>query len=105
MFIAVPNTIVLRCSKESRWRKYEVMSSLREWSVGGFLQLSFHGLYIELKKEGTRLKKKNGDWANKHIAEQADVLGRLRMRGYCAEFAVGFDEAKKIIDEYLGRSK
>lgn len=60
------------------------------------------GLFIELKKEGTRLKKKNGDWATDHIAEQADVLEKLRARGYCAEFAVGFDEAKRIIDEYLG---
>lgn len=60
------------------------------------------GLYIELKKEGTHLKKKNGDWATEHIAEQAKVLEDLRSRGYCAEFAVGFEEAKKIIDEYLG---
>lgn len=60
------------------------------------------GLYIELKKEGTRLKKKNGDWATEHIAEQAEVLAKLRQRGYCAEFAVGFEEAKIIIDEYLG---
>jgi hypothetical protein len=27
---------------------------------------------------------------------------KLDKRGYCACFAVGFDEAKKIIDEYLG---
>lgn len=60
------------------------------------------GLFLELKKDGTRLKKKNGEWANEHIAEQAKVLEDLRQRGYCAEFAVGFDEAKKIIDEYLG---
>lgn len=60
------------------------------------------GLFLELKKEGTRLKKKNGDWASEHIKEQAKVLEQLRDRGYCAEFAVGFDETKKIIDEYLG---
>lgn len=60
------------------------------------------GLYLELKKDGTRLKKKNGDWATEHIAEQAEVLQQLRNRAYCAEFAIGFDEAKRIIDEYLG---
>lgn len=59
------------------------------------------GMYIELKKEGTRLRKKNGEWATEHIAEQAATLEQLRERGYCAEFAVGFEEAKKIIDEYL----
>lgn len=34
--------------------------------------------------------------------EQANCLHDLRQRGYCAEFAIGFDEAKIIIDEYLG---
>ena len=61
----------------------------------------YHGLYIELKKEGTRLKKKNGEWATPHIAEQAEVLDELKKRYYRAEFAVGFEEAKKLIDGYL----
>lgn len=63
------------------------------------------GLFLELKKEGTRLKKKNGEWANDHIAEQALVLEELRKRGYVAEFAVGFDQAKELIDNYLGVTK
>lgn len=61
----------------------------------------YHGLFLELKKEGVRLKKKSGEWANEHIAEQANVLHQLETRGYKAEFTVGFDEAKKLIDEYL----
>lgn len=60
------------------------------------------GLFIELKKEGTRIKKKNGDWASEHIAEQAEVLDRLEFRGYKAVFAVGFEQAKEVIDSYLG---
>lgn len=65
-------------------------------------QFFFHlGLFLELKKEGTRLKKKNGEWASDHIAEQAEVLEELRKRGYMATFAVGFDEAISIIDDYL----
>ncbi len=59
------------------------------------------GLFIELKKEGTRLKKKNGDWATPHIAQQAEILEKLRKEGYKAEFACGFNEAIKLIDEYL----
>lgn len=63
----------------------------------------YHGAYIELKKAGTRIFKKDGTLvANEHIREQFDVLERLRKRGYMAEFACGFDEAKRIIDEYLG---
>lgn len=60
------------------------------------------GLFIELKKEGTRLKKRNGEWASEHIAEQARTLEMLEFHGYAAAFAVGFDEAKEIIDNYLG---
>ena len=59
------------------------------------------GLFIELKKEGTRLKKKDGKWASDHIAEQAEMLDILEFRGYKAVFCVGFEEAKKVIDEYL----
>lgn len=61
------------------------------------------GLFIELKKEGTRLKKRNGEWATEHIAEQANILEMLRARGYRAEFARGFEEAKGLIDDYLRR--
>ena len=61
----------------------------------------YDGLFIELKREGTRLTKKNGEPANEHIKEQLDLLAELSLRGYAACFAVGFDEAKKIIDEYL----
>lgn len=65
----------------------------------------YHGLYLEIKKDGTRLKKKNGEWATPHIVEQAEMLEKLRKRGYWAEFAVGIDEALEIIDEYLGGSE
>ena len=59
------------------------------------------GLFLELKVKGTRLKKKNGEWANDHIAEQAKMMDRLNKLGYFAAFAVGFDEAKELIDSYL----
>lgn len=60
-----------------------------------------YGLFIELKKDGVRLRKKDGTWASPHIEEQAEVLERLNFRGYAAKFAVGFDDAKAIIDDYL----
>lgn len=64
----------------------------------------YHGAYVELKKDSTRIFKKDGMLvADQHIREQFDVLEQLRKRGYMAEFACGFDEAKKIIDEYLGK--
>ncbi len=73
----------------------------------------FFGLYIELKKDGEtlypgprakkRFQSKDGkEYKTEHLMEQADCLYDLRQRGYCAEFAIGFDEAKQIIDKYLG---
>lgn len=82
---------------------------VREWGL-------HFGLYIEIKKDGTKLKRdkdakkplkgevkirKKGDWWDKHIEEQAEMLEKLRARGYRAEFGVGFEGCKKIIDEYL----
>lgn len=61
------------------------------------------GLYIELKAEGVRVFKRNGEVvADEHIREQARVLRRLREQGYAAEFGIGYDATIKIIDEYLG---
>lgn len=74
-------------------------------SRDNIVEYEAYGLFIELKKDGTRLKKRNGEWATEHIAEQAKVLEDLRKLGYCAEFAVGFDQTKKIIDEYLRGEK
>ena len=86
MFIAEPKTVKIG---ETKWED---------------IDQDYHGLFIELKKEGVRLVKvrKPDEWASDHIAEQAETLRALRGRGYMAEFAVGFDEAKKIIDNYLG---
>lgn len=60
-----------------------------------------HGLFLELKKSGTKLKKKNGEWVTDHIKAQAECMNKLRAKGYKCDFAVGFDEAKRAIDEYL----
>ena len=63
--------------------------------------MTFRQKYKELKKEGEKLYKKNGQPASEHITEQLDCLLELRMRGYEAEVAVGFSEAKYLIDDYL----
>ena len=61
----------------------------------------YHGLFIELKREGEKLKKKDGTWASEHLEQQNKIHGKLNSAGYKASFAVGFDEAKKVIDEYF----
>lgn len=61
------------------------------------------GLFIELKKPGGKGVLKDGSLSTtvEHIVEQRQVLEALRARGYVAEFAVGFDQARQIIDDYL----
>lgn len=60
----------------------------------------FAGLFIELKN--TQIFKVDGSLRkNEHVEEQARMLQSLAARGYLATFAVGFDEARSIIDEYL----
>lgn len=60
------------------------------------------GLFIELKKEGTRILKKDGTLvSDTHIREQFDMLRDLRARGYAAEFGIGFEDTKKLIDSYM----
>lgn len=70
------------------------------------IRATWAGLFLELKRPDVKIYKKNGELvASAHIREQAALLDELRKRGYVAEFACGFDEAKKIIDEYLGDSE
>jgi hypothetical protein len=63
----------------------------------------YAGLFLEIKRSGQSpyLKTGGGLRQDEHVLEQADVLMRLRKRGYYAEFAVGFDECMQKIDAYL----
>jgi hypothetical protein len=60
----------------------------------------FNGLFIELKIKSPF--KKNGEiFKNEHLEGQLKTIEQLNLKGYKACFSVGFDETKKIIDEYL----
>lgn len=89
MFLAEPMARKIDLSKDSPFDKATKL-------------VMYAGLFIELKREGTRIFKKDGKLvADEHIREQFDMLHDLRARGYAAEFACGFDEAKKLIDDYM----
>lgn len=71
---------------------------------------TYCGLAIELKKDGTTVILKTGPRkdhfsSNPHIQEQAAMLKRLNALGYSGHFAVGYDEAIKIIDWYFQKPK
>ena len=61
----------------------------------------YHGLVIELKRQGERVYKKDGSYASEHISDQAETLDALNKDGYNAVFACGYEEAQEIVDEYL----
>lgn len=64
-----------------------------------------HGLCLEIKRSGERLKTREGNWASPHIEQQAAALERLTEKGYQAQFVVGIIEAQKVIDEYLAAAR
>lgn len=62
----------------------------------------YNGLFIELKRETTRVWLRDGSLTvDPHIREQLAMLAELKARGYSAVMAVGFEEARRAIDEYL----
>lgn len=64
----------------------------------------FSGLALEIKAEGVKLYKRNGEPVSDHIREQRDCLLQLNLRGYKTGFAIGFDNFREIIDEYMDPS-
>lgn len=63
-----------------------------------------HGLLIEMKASGKSTIKKDGTFRqDEHLLEQNEVLNQLRKKGYCAEFAIGFEQGKKLVDDYMAQ--
>jgi hypothetical protein len=60
----------------------------------------YHGLMIELKIKSP-FKKSGEVLSNEHLIGQQHTITNLINKGYYATFATGFDEAKKIIDNYM----
>lgn len=84
--------------KRQKWRKESVASIFIAKPCD-----EYAGLFIELKRDGARIKKRDGSYTSDHIAEQAKFLSLLEDQGYLAVFAVGFDEARRVIDSYRER--
>ncbi len=62
----------------------------------------FAGLFIEYKKDGTVLYKKDGSMRkNEHIEGQNRALQLLQTEGYYAVFSIGVKKTKKLITQYL----
>lgn len=60
----------------------------------------YHGLFIELKRKGSKTLKRNGEVVSPHLAEQLKTLSRLHDKGYAAVLSCGYHEAVDYIAAY-----
>jgi hypothetical protein len=87
-----------QAKKISNWKSCRGIPDLLIFEPRG----GYYGLLLELKKDGTRVLKKDGTIpADRHLQEQWRVLNLLEDKGYCTAFGVGYEGAKDIIDKYM----
>jgi len=84
----------------NRLKRMGVRKGWPDWNIAHPTP-KYHGLYLELKAEGVKIFKKNGEFTTPRIKEQFEILERLEKAGYYADFALGFDNAKEILDAYM----
>lgn len=70
----------------------------------------YHGLFLELKKEGVSIYCKIGPRKGELVADEqiqieAAFLEKMNKKGYFARFAVGYEKTIQIIDWYMERPK
>lgn len=68
----------------------------------------YHGLFLELKKDGVSIYCKTGPRKGKLVASEqiqieAQFLEKMNKLGYFARFGVGYDATVKIISWYMDR--
>lgn len=60
-----------------------------------------HDLFLEIKKDGTKLYNGHGEFATEHLRQQNEMLGQLTANGYLAYFSVGWAKTKLGVFSYL----
>lgn len=66
--------------------------------------IAYSGLFLEIKADGVRVRKRDGTWASDHIAEQAAMADVLQDAGYIAVLVTGLDQCVEVIESYLAGS-
>jgi len=62
----------------------------------------YKGLFIEVKKDDSIFYKGTREIKPvQHILDQFECMYQLNRKGYLADFGCGFDECKKLIDNYF----
>jgi hypothetical protein len=104
IFTSEPSGLRLPIGQATKLKKLRSGSKLPDlWILER--RANYGGLFIELKTNYDSLYKKNGEYKTPHVKEQAEVIERLKEKGYAATFAVGFDGARMEVDMYLLQDK
>jgi hypothetical protein len=104
IFTSEPSGLRLPIGQATKLKKLRSGSKLPDlWILER--RANYGGLFIELKTNYDSLYKKNGEYKTPHVKEQAEVIERLKQKGYAATFAVGFDGARMEVDMYLLQDK
>jgi hypothetical protein len=66
----------------------------------------YHGLFIEIKKEGTKLMRKSRKQVYSifkidHLENQQAMIEKLRKKGYYACFGIGLSQCIRFVDGYM----
>lgn len=93
---------------ENQARIRKSLNSGRGWSdmFIAYPSRGYHGLFLELKKEGVSIYCKTGPRKGQLVADEqiiieAAFLEKMNSLGYLARFSVGFDKSVALIDYYL----
>lgn len=63
---------------------------------------TYHAMALELKSDTAKLYQKSGKlYKDKHLEEQCNLLARLILKGYYANFSQGYEDTKNQIDKYM----
>lgn len=88
--------------------KRKAMNSGRGWSdiFIAYPSRGYHGLFIELKKDGVAIYVSRGPRKGELVADEqiqieAVFIKEMNDLGYFARFAVGYQKAVKLIDWYM----
>lgn len=82
-------------------RSHRAMPDLQIMEARG----GYFGLFIELKRSGEKLLKKDGEtFISEHIKEQVEVQNKLNRLGYSSYICIGFEQAKNTIIDYMGKN-
>ena len=66
----------------------------------------YSGLMIEIKREGQKVFKQDGSlYSDVHLKEQAEILDRLKHKGYATYFCIGSKQGIDIIEEYMKQTQ